>query len=148
MFIIGVEISKIHNQIMRELEAEIITNVDKNMSATTARVICFIIEEGKKHIVIGHDIEEFLSLKRSSVSLILSTMEKNGFITRNSVHYNAKIKSILPTEKAFSYYEKIVQCFDRAEIKMKKDIENIDELKFLLDKITENLENEGIYGKK
>ncbi|MFI3258238.1 MAG: hypothetical protein R3Y36_08085 [Spirochaetales bacterium] len=147
MFIIGIEIAKTHNQIMRELEAEITVNVDKNMSATTARVICFVIEENKRRVVIGRDIEDFLSLKRSSISLILSTMEKNGFITRNSVDYNARIKHILPTEKAFLYYKKIIECFNRVEKKMKSDIKDIEKLKLLLDKITKNLENEGIYGK-
>lgn len=147
MFIIGIEIAKIHNQIMRELEAEITVNVDKNMSATTARVICFVIEENKNRVVIGRDIEEFLSLKRSSVSIILSTMEKNGFITRNAVDYNAKIKHILPTKKAFSYYKQIIDCFDRVESKMKTNIEDIENLKVLLEKITKNLDCEGIYGK-
>ncbi|WP_317854894.1 hypothetical protein [Chakrabartyella piscis] len=147
MFIIGIEIAKIHNQIMRELEAEIIANVDKNMSATTARVICFVIEENKQRNIIGRDIEEFLSLKRSSVSLILSKMEENGFITRNAVSYNGKIKHILPTEKAVSYHKEIVTCFDRVEEKMKRNIAQIDTLKELLDDITTNLEREGIYGK-
>ncbi|MFI3214671.1 MAG: MarR family winged helix-turn-helix transcriptional regulator [Eubacteriales bacterium] len=139
MFIIGIEIAKIHNQIMRELEYEITTHVDKNMSATTARIICFVIEENKKRTVIGRDIEDFLNLKRSSVSLILSTMEKNQFITRNTVPYNAKIKHILPTSKAFSYYEQIIKCFNRVELKMKNNIQNIDQLQDLLDAITENL---------
>lgn len=138
MFILGIEIAKIHNQIMRELEAEITTNIDKNMSATTARIICFVIEENKNRVIIGKDIEEFLNLKRSSVSIILSTMEKNGFITRNTVPYNAKIKHILPTQKAFTYYEKIVECFNRVEAKMKTDIEDIDGLKMFLDAITKN----------
>lgn len=49
-FIIGLEITKLSHKIIRALEAEIISSVDKNMSATTARIICFGVFGVKAYI--------------------------------------------------------------------------------------------------
>lgn len=140
-FILGLEITKLSHKIIRALEAEIICSVDKNMSATTARIICYVVENYKEKDVFQKDIEEFMGLNRSSVSLTLSSIEKNDFILRSSVSHDARYKKILPTEKAINYYQKITNAFDKVEDKMKLGLDDFKSLSVVFDTINKNLED-------
>ncbi|MFI3237557.1 MAG: MarR family transcriptional regulator [Lachnospiraceae bacterium] len=139
-FVIGIEVTKLSYRIGRALEAEIMESVDETMSATTARIISFAIENHGKCDVYQKDIEHFLGLNRSSVSLILKSMEKNGFVVRESLPEDARFKRILPTKKAYRYHEKIIEAFERVEDKMKVGIEDLQKLEKMIAHINENLE--------
>ncbi len=139
-FIIGLEITKLSHKIVRALESEIVASVDKTMSATTARIICFVVEQSPTQDIFQKDIEQFLGLNRSSVSLIVSAMEKNDLLTRASVSHDARYKKILPTETAHAYHKKIVQAFDAVEDKMKANLADLSALAATLATIDKNLE--------
>ncbi len=139
-FIIGLEITKLSHKIVRALEAEIINSVDKNMSATTARIICYVVENNRQQSVFQKDIEEFMGLNRSSVSLILKTMEKNEFVKRQSIKGDGRYKKITPTKKAMDYHVKISEAFDKVEDKMKHGISDLEEFKNILATVSDNLE--------
>lgn len=139
-FIIGLEITKLSHKIVRSLEAEIINSVDKNMSATTARIICYVVEHSGNYDIFQKDIEEFMGLNRSSVSLILNGMEKNGFVLRKSIKGDGRYKKIVPTEKAKVYHVKITEAFDKVDAKMKDGLRDLGELKKMLTIINDNLE--------
>lgn len=139
-FIIGLEITKLSHKIVRALEAELITSVDKNMSATTARIVCYVVENGVNHNLYQKDIEHFMGLNRSSVSLILHRMEQNGLIHRHSLAEDARFKRIEASEKALADYQQITQAFDRVEAKMRRDIPNLSLLTQCLNTINQNLD--------
>lgn len=141
-FIIGLEITKLSHKIVRALEAEIINSVDKNMSATTARIICYVVENSRQQPVFQKDIEAFMGLNRSSVSLILKTMEKNELVNRQSIEGDGRYKKIIPTEKAMDYHVKISEAFDKVEDKMKVRISDLEEFKNILTIISDNLEGQ------
>lgn len=140
-FIIGLEITKLSHKIVRALEAEIIVSVDKTMSATTARIICFVTENCENQDIFQKDIEKFLGQSRASVSLTLNAMEKNGFITRQSIASDARYKKILPTEKAQQYHTKISKAFDTVEDRMKLGLQDLETLQHTLATIGNNLED-------
>ena len=50
--------------------------------------------------VFQRDIEEVFRIKRSSVSSVLQTLEKNGFIIRESIPKDARLKKLVLTDKA------------------------------------------------
>ena len=50
--------------------------------------------------IIRKDIEEEFQIRKSTVTGILQLMEKNGFIYRESVEKDARLKRIVPTKKA------------------------------------------------
>lgn len=139
-FIIGFEITKLSRKILRTLEAEIIQSVDKHMSATTARIICYIVENESELNIFQKDIEKFMGLNRASVSLTLNSMQKNGFIHRESIDNDARFKRIISTQKSLEYYQKIILAFDKVEDKMKIGIDDLNKLEDLLEKIDGNLE--------
>lgn len=140
-FIIGLELTKLNHKIIRALERELITSVDKNLSATTARIICYITENSPHQDIFQKDIEQFMGLKRASVSLILNTMEKNDFIVRQSVASDGRYKKILPTPKSQQYHQRIVQAFDTVEARMKLGLQELGVLQQALAIIDNNLED-------
>ena len=56
------------------------------------------------------DVEEAFELSRSTTTNILQLMEKNGIIRRESVACDARLKSLVPTEKAGSIDNKVRDC--------------------------------------
>lgn len=139
-FIIGLEVTKLSHQIVRALEAQIIASVDKNMSATTARIICIVMEEGAQRDIYQKDIEKLMGLNRSSVSLILNKMEGKGLIRRQCVAEDARLKKIEPTELALRYHKQITRAFDKVEDKMKEGLPDLSAFADALAQIKQNLE--------
>lgn len=50
--------------------------------------------------VFQRDIEEVFRIKRSSVTSVLQTLEKNGMIIRESIPEDARVKKLILTDKA------------------------------------------------
>lgn len=96
----------------------------------------------KDHDVFQKDFEQEFDIRRSTASNILSLMEKNGLIKRESVPYDARMKKITLTDKAVEVQNKIEQNFEKLEVDMKKGIsdEELDIFFSVLDKIYNNLE--------
>lgn len=88
------------------------------------------------------DFEKEFDIRRSTASNILSLMENNDLIKRESVPYDARLKKIVLTQKAIKSQCYVEEAFDRLETRMKENISE-DELSVffsVLDKINSNLE--------
>ena len=59
--------------------------------------------------VFQKDLEEYLEIKGSSVTSILDNLEKNGYVRREAVDYDGRLKKLAITEKAYSIEEDIVE---------------------------------------
>ena len=88
------------------------------------------------------DFEKEFDIRRSTASHILSLMEENGMITRESVSYDARLKKIVLTEKAMNIEEEVMQFFDKLEQEFEKNItkEELEIFYSVLDKINDNIE--------
>lgn len=88
------------------------------------------------------DFEKEFDIRRSTASHILSLMEENGMITRESVPYDARLKKIVLTEKAMNIQEEVMQFFDKLEQEFEKNItkEELEIFYSVLDKINDNIE--------
>ena len=56
------------------------------------------------------DVEAAFNLSRSTTTNILQLMEKNGIIRREGVDYDARLKRLVPTEKAVQMEEQVREC--------------------------------------
>jgi DNA-binding MarR family transcriptional regulator len=65
------------------------------------------------------DLEKEFHLAKSSITAILQTMEKNGFIERIPVERDARLKKIVLTEEGRQYHDKIRQSIDEVESSVK-----------------------------
>ena len=88
------------------------------------------------------DFEKEFDIRRSTASRILSLMEGNGLITRESVPYDARLKKIVLTKKALEIEDQVISFFDSLEREYEKNIskEELDIFYRVLDKINSNIE--------
>lgn len=91
-------------------------------------ILGFVLKQSKKGEITQKDIEKFGNVRKSSVSSIISNLEKNGFIVRKPSEKDSRVNIILPTEKAYEIERKInakkkkveneiFSCFSEEEIK-------------------------------
>ena len=64
--------------------------------------------ENQERDVFQRDIEKAFSISRSSVTVTLQLMEKNGLIRRESVVQDARLKRIVLTQKAKDLHQQIL----------------------------------------
>ena len=116
---------------------------DDGLNGLQARILCLIEHNslaGKE--VYQRDIEAEFKIRRSSVSSVLDTMEKNGYIIRQSVESDGRLKKLALTDKAKKFgceHRKAIDAFEENIIKGFSE-EEIVTLKNLLGRIVANVE--------
>ena len=107
-------------------------------------IIEYIAQNSDKEIF-QRDIEEQFLIRRSTVSNMIQLMEKKGYIERKSVNYDARLKKLELTYKAWEMYDDMQSYFKENETTMRKDISDEELAVFfdVLEKIRCNLEEEG-----
>lgn len=92
--------------------------------------------------VFQRDIQELLSVRRSTVTGILQLMEKNGLIVRTSVDEDARLKKITLTPKAVEMHEQVQRGISSVENKISAGLTAEEKAIFmrLCEKIRANLE--------
>jgi DNA-binding MarR family transcriptional regulator len=88
------------------------------------------------------DFENEFSIRRSTASNILKTMEQNGFITRESVASDARLKKIVLTEKAINIHKSVLKSINEREERLRNGLtrDEIDDFLKIIDKLIKNME--------
>lgn len=97
--IIGFELITLANLMKRELDRAEQSKKIEHVSGANKRIIMYLYANRDKDIF-QRDLEENFSVRRSTVSASLQLMEKKGFILRQSVDNDARLKKIVLTPKA------------------------------------------------
>lgn len=121
---VTLELIKTVHLIKREIDGAISSGINKEISVPQAHVISFVYERAKEVDVFQKDIEEAFELHRSSVSLMISNMEKNGLIRRVPVKEDARLRKIVLTEEALKYRKEAMELIAQAN---RHIMENITE---------------------
>ena len=89
----------------------------QNMGITgvQSRVMHYILVKCVDGPVFQRDVENAFGLSRSTATGILQLMEKNGLILRESVESDARLKSLVPTEKAAHLDKQICESLHQME---------------------------------
>ena len=66
-------------------------------------------------MVFQRDIEREFSITRSTVTNILQLMERKGYITRQSVEQDARLKQLVLTEKGRQFHEDTMRAFHQTD---------------------------------
>ena len=109
---------------------------------TQMQIIAYILKH-KNEDIYQRDLENVLKLRRATVSGVLKTMEKNGFIIRITDKEDTRIKKIILNKNAEEIFEKSEKKLDELEKIVIKDISKTDLKIFsnVIDKMKENIEN-------
>ena len=93
--------------------------------------------------VFQKDFETEFSIRRSTASNILKTMEQKGFINRVSVESDARLKKIVLTKKAVDIHETILKSINKREERLRNGLSEQEVQTFLnvADKLIANMED-------
>lgn len=89
-------VANFYNHRRTELQKKIYSNA---FGASNGYIISYLCENEDKNIF-QMDIEREFDLSRSTVSTILKELEKEELIERKSVIIDARLKKVVPTQKA------------------------------------------------
>lgn len=123
---IGFELRILSNLIKRHIDNSTARAEVESITGTNMWVIIYLVHHQDED-VFQRDLEQNFSVRRSTMSNILSLMEKKELIIRESVPQDARLKKLVLTEKALKLHEM-----------MEKDREDTEKL------ITEGLTAEEI----
>lgn len=68
--------------------------------------------------IFQRDLQQQFSVRRSTMTGILQTMERDGMITRSPVPWDARLKKIALTEKAVAHQEKFQKAVAAVEARV------------------------------
>jgi len=140
---IGYEIKTINNLIERKIILESKLNNNNNLVTMMQGKIMKYLFMNKNKKIFNKDIEEHLRLRRSTVSGILKTMEKNGLIIRIENEEDARRKQIILTNTSLEKGKEIKDKMIKFEKEIRKNIteEELNIFFIVTEKIKNNIEN-------
>ena len=138
---IGFEIKTLSNLIKRQFDQSSNKKEIDNLTGTNGWVIGYLANNQHRD-VFQRDLELEFSIRRSTASKILQLMEKKGFIKREAVEYDARLKKLVLTEKALEVHAIAQQGINQLEKKISKGLTNeeIETFFKIAEKIKKNLE--------
>ncbi len=137
---IGIEIRVLANLIGRCLN-DVGFNDEQNSLTGPQGLVLGYLYDHQDNDIFQKDIEATFNVRRSSATGLLKSLETNGFIERVSVAYDARLKKIILTEKAYEFKESLEKCIQKMEAILVKDLEprEIEDLIRIMNKIKNNL---------
>ncbi len=138
---IGLEVRMLSNLIRRDVEKHASIHKFGPENGVRGWAIDFFYKN-KDRDIFQKDFEEKFQIRRSTASNILKLMEKNGYITRESVASDARLKKIVLTEKAITLHNLIIEDIRQREKRMKTGLSEEELATFfsITEKIRANLE--------
>ena len=137
---IGFELRQVANIIRREIDNAVSKRNIEKLTGMQGREIGYLCHNGEKEIF-QRDIEAEFSIRRSTATTMLQTMEKHGLIKRAPVEYDARLKRILPTDIAETRHKIFEEEINRVENQVLNGItkKEAETLLSILNKIKNNL---------
>ena len=135
---VGRMINVISHQLKRQMsfhdEETGLTNIQR-------RVLHYVMFHSLGEDVYQKDIEKEFQIRRSTATGILQLLEKNGFILRQTVEWDARLKKLVPTEKAKGLRGQIISNIHYMEELLQRGIskEDMDTCRRVLEQMSRNL---------
>ena len=138
---IGFAIRRLSNLIKRDVEKSCCKMEIDTVKGVNGWAIRYFYENREKDIF-QKDFESKFSIRRSTASKILKTMEQKGLIERKCVDSDARLKKILLTEKAIEVHKRITEDISHREKRLKQGISEEELSLFfqIMDKFSANME--------
>ena len=138
---IGFSIRILSNALKRDVEKNRLKLGIEHLKGINGWAIDFFYQNRNRD-VFQKEFEEKFSIRPSTASRMLKTMEQKGFIERIGVENDGRLKKIVLTEKAIETHEKIIESIEKREEKLRKGIseEELDVFFEVMKKLTANME--------
>ena len=137
---IGAEVKALSHAYRRQFSEAIRQSGAEDLSAMQGHVIAYLYYCREKDIF-QRDIEETFNITRSSVTGIVKLMEEKGYLTRQSVQGDARLKKLSLTTKGLEHHERAMASIELVESAAVQGFtqEEIDLFRSLCTRIRTNL---------
>ncbi len=139
---IGFVVRRLSNLIKRDVESSKLRLGLDPVTNVNGWAIGYFYDNREKDIF-QKDFEEKFSIRPSTASKMLKTMEQKGLIERVSVEIDARLKKIVLTDKAIELHKKIIKEIEAREKRLKNGIDQNDLKIFfkVINKLSANMED-------
>lgn len=135
---IGRKINIVSHKIKRRIGK---VGLEYGISSMQAKILGFIYHNSSKIDIFQKTIEEEFDIRRSSVTSVLTLMEKNELIKRVSVSEDARLKKIIITDKGIEIYKLVHKEIKEIEEIIENTLseEELNSFIYILEKLTKNI---------
>lgn len=136
---IGAELNELSHLLRRKMSGP---ERASSMTILQSRVLCYLLQSEGQGDRFQRDVETHFHIRRSTATGMLQLMERKGFLRREAVSYDARLKRLVLTEKARELDESARQRIEWMENLMRRGI-NTGELEVwfgVCERIRTNLE--------
>lgn len=135
---IGRKINIVSHKIKRRIGK---VGLEYGISSMQAKILGFIYYNSSKIDIFQKTIEEEFDIRRSSVTSVLTLMEKNELIKRVSVSEDARLKKIIITDKGIEIYKLVHKEIKEIEEIIENTLseEELNSFIYILEKLTKNI---------
>lgn len=111
------------------------------LTDTQAIVLHYILFESRKRDVFGRDVESYFGIKASSVNSIINYLETAGYVRREPVKEDRRLKKLVATERAREIETWLMEIIHYGVVDIFAGFteEEMQELKSLMEKMRVNL---------
>ena len=140
---IGFEIRRLDHMLGRNMQAHVRAAGIDEVTLMHGWIIRYLYTNQDKD-VFQKDIEQYFSIGRSTVTNIIQLMERKGYIARESVEHDARLKKVVLTEKGIRTHESIEAMVAELHCGLLDGIDEKDAETFLrvIRRIKENIEQQ------
>lgn len=140
---IGHELAYTNNLIARRIARGGNNKYVMNISPIQVRIVKYLVKQNNKAIL-QKDMEYLFNIRRSTVSGVIKTMEKNNIIIRENVKDDNKSKEIKLTEDVYKRANDLVKELKDLDLELLKDVnkEDLEVFMRVLKNIQDNLKEE------
>lgn len=139
---IGFEVKSLGNLIKRCIHESAARSGLDGLTGAQGWIIGYLYARRNGPDIFQRDLEKAFKIRRSTATGILQLMEKKGFINREPVAYDARLKRLRLTPKAIAYHELIMEKIQEVEERLRRGLseEEVAAFFMLIEKIKRNLE--------
>lgn len=106
----GKDVGHLINTISHQLKRQMcMREGDYGLTNMQKIVLRYILFQSLKSDVYQKDLEKEFQIRRSTATGILQILERDGFIHRETAENDARLKKIIPTEKAIGKRTQIIE---------------------------------------
>ena len=140
---IGVEVRRLNCMLARNMSEHVKAEGIDEITLMHGWIIRYLYDNRDRE-VFQKDIEKYFKVSRSSVTGVIQVMEKKGYLRRESVERDARLKKVLLTDRGIHTQEAIESLIDHMNIETLEGIsdEEVEIFLRVVDKLEENLQKQ------
>ena len=141
--LLGFRIRSVWQQVKRLMNRHLTENNSYGLTGMQFAIVSYLAKESAERDVFQKDLEQKFDIRKSTVTGILNTMERDGLLLRETVPYDARLRKMILTDKALQAKQNTEQVIDSVESQLSKGLteEEITTFLNILEKISKNAES-------